>query len=153
MADFTLLWWHWCLAGLLLVVLEMLVPGVFLLWIGLGALAAGSIAGIFGIASWETQSLIFVPLAFAALFLGRKFIRKAAPAEDSTLNRRLASYVGRRAEVVQPIVNGAGRIRLGDTLWIARGKDCPVGSRVTVTGVSGSELLVEPVSADDSEQE
>ena len=68
---------------------------------------------------------------------------KAAPAEDSTLNRRLASYVGRRAEVVQPIVNGKGRIRLGDTLWIVQGKDCPAGTMVTVTGVDGSELVVE----------
>ena len=84
MADFTLLWWHWCVAGLALVILEMVMPGVFLLWIGLGAVAAGAVAGIFGIASWETQSLIIVPLAFAALFLGRKFIRKAAPAESTT---------------------------------------------------------------------
>lgn len=152
MADFTLLWWHWCVAGLALVVLEMVLPGVFFLWLGLGALAAGAIAAVFGIASWETQSLIFVPLAFASLFLGRKFIRKAAPAEDSTLNRRLASYVGRRAEVVQAIVNGTGRVRLGDTLWIVRGEDCPAGTMVTVTGVDGSELLVAPVASDTKEQ-
>ena len=151
MADFTLLWWHWCVLGLLLTVLEMLVPGVFLLWIGLGAVATGSIAGLLGIVSWELQSLLFVPLAFAALFLGRKFIRKAAPAEDSPLNRRLVSYVGRRAEVAQAIVNGTGRIRLGDTLWIAKGQDCPVGSQVLVTGVNGSELLVEPVGSENKE--
>ncbi len=88
-----------------------------------------------------------MPLAFVSLFLGRKYILKAAPADDSTLNRRLASYVGRRAEVAQAIVNGTGRIRLGDTLWIARGADCPAGATVTVTGVDGSELLVAPVSA------
>lgn len=144
MAAFTMLWWHWCVIGLVLIGLEMLVPGVFLLWIGAGALVTGALAGILGIQSWEIQCLVFVPLAFVSLFLGRKYIRQATPAEDSTLNRRLASYVGRRAEVVQPIVNGSGRIRLGDTLWIAKGKDCPAGTMVTVTGVDGSELLVEP---------
>lgn len=137
-----LLWWHWCIAGLALLVLELLLPGVFMLWIGLGALATGGIVALTGITSWETQCLIFVPLAFLCLFLGRRFIKKAAPSEDSTLNRRLASYVGRKAEVVQPIVGGTGRIRLGDTLWIAKGRDCPAGTIVTVTGAEGSDLLV-----------
>lgn len=145
METFTPLWWHWCTVGLVLVALEMFLPGVFLLWIGAGALATGVITGIFGIQSWEIQCLVFVPLAFASLYLGRRFIRKAAPAEDSTLNRRLSSYIGRRAEVTQAIVHGTGRIRLGDTVWIARGEDCPAGTMVTVTGVSGSELLVAPI--------
>ncbi len=138
----SLLWWHWCVAGLLLVALEIVVPGVFLLWIGLGALATGVLVAVTGIVNWEIQCLIFVPLAFLSLFLGRKFIRKASPSEDSTLNRRLATYIGRRAEVVQAIVNGKGRIRLGDTQWIVQGEDCPAGTMVTVTGVDGSELLV-----------
>lgn len=139
----TLLWWHWCLAGLALVVLEMLLPGVFLLWIGLGALAAGAIAGLVGITSWEIQCLIFVPLTFLSLFFGRKFLRKSQPEEESMLNRRLASYVGRKAVVVQAIQNGTGRIKLGDSLWLVRGEDCPAGTMVVVTGASGSDLLVE----------
>lgn len=148
METFTPLWWHWCTLGLVLVALEMVMPGVFLLWIGAGAMATGAVVGVLGIHSWEIQCLVFVALAFASLFLGRRFIRKAAPAEDSTLNRRLTSYIGRRAEVTQAIVHGAGRIRLGDTVWIAKGEDCPAGTMVTVTGVSGSELLVAPVAPD-----
>lgn len=136
------------MAGLVLISLEMLLPGVFLLWMGLGAAAAGILTGLLGIASWEAQCLLFVPLAFASLFLGRKYIRKAAPADDSPLNRRLTSYVGRKADVVQPIVNGMGRIRLGDTLWIAKGEDCPAGTKALVVGVDGSELLVELVKAE-----
>lgn len=139
----SLLWWHWCILGLALIVLEMVAPGVFLLWIGLGALSTGALAGIAGIVSWEAQCLLFVPLAFLSLFLGKRFLRKAAPGKETVLNRRLASYIGRRAEVAQAIQNGVGRIRLGDTLWLARGADCPAGTTVVVTGVSGSDLLVE----------
>lgn len=142
MGGFSLLWWHWFVIGLLLIGLEILVPGVFLLWIGLGALAAGAVSGALGITSWELQSLFFVTLAFASLFLGRKFIRKAAPSKDSTLNRRLDSYVGCKAEVTEPIINGTGRIRLGGTLWTVKGEDCPAGTMVTITGMNGSELLV-----------
>ena len=142
MEVFSLLWWHWCVAGLILVMLELLVPGVFLLWIGVGAITTSVIAGGFGITNWQIQCLVFIPLCFASLYLGRKYIRQARPSENSTLNRRLASYVGRTAEVAQPIVNGKGRIRLGDTLWIARGKDCPAGTKVIVTGIDGSDLVV-----------
>ena len=139
-----LVWWHWIVGGLILIALEIVVPGVFLLWIGVGAIATGTIAAVFGIGSWEIQCLIFVPLAFASLFLGRKYIIKAAPEKDGTLNRRLAGYIGRRAEVVQAVVNGKGRVRLGDTLWIVQGPDCPEGTMVAVTGVDGSELVVAP---------
>ncbi|CAK7063782.1 MAG: hypothetical protein DELT_01547 [Desulfovibrio sp.] len=140
---FSLLWWHWCVAGLALVALEIFVPGVFLLWFGLGALATGVITALTGIASWEMQCLVFVPFTFLSLFIGRKILRKTMPQTDSALNRRLASCVGRAAEVTQAIQNGVGRIKLGDTVWIARGEDCPVGTQVTVTGYSGSDLLVE----------
>ena len=141
-----LLWWHWIVGGLALIALEIVAPGVFLLWIGVGALATGGIVVALGIESWEIQCLIFVPLAFLALWLGRKFLWKAAPEEDSTLNRRLATYVGRKAEVTHAIVNGKGRIRLGDTHWIVQGPDCSVGTMVTVTGTAGSELIVKPTS-------
>ena len=139
----SLLWWHWVVGGLILIALEIMVPGVFLLWIGLGSLATGCIVVAFGIVSWEVQCLIFVPLAFSTLFMGRKFLIKT-PMGDSTLNQRLTTYIGRRAEITQALVNGKGRIRLGDTLWIVQGPDCPVGTMVTVTGVSGSELIVTP---------
>ncbi len=143
------LWWHWCLFGLALVLLEMLLPGVFLLWIGIGAFLTGGLVGLFGIADWQAQSLIFVPLSFISLFLGRRFIRRARPAEDETLNRRLAIYVGRNAEVVQPVVNGQGRVRLGDTLWRVRGEDCPAGTQVAVVAVEGSDLIVKILSRPD----
>ena len=45
MADYfsTLLFWHWWVLGLVLVVIEMIAPGFFLLWIGLAAGVTGLI--------------------------------------------------------------------------------------------------------------
>ena len=146
----SLQWWHWCAGGLVLIGLETLVPGVFLLWIGLGGVAAGGIIAAANIELWEVQCLLFVLLTFISLFLGRKYIHKATPSEDTTLNRRLASYIGREANVAHPIVNGKGRIRLGDTLWIVQGKDCPAGTGIRVTGVDGSELIVEILTKTES---
>ncbi|MDR3073362.1 MAG: NfeD family protein [Deltaproteobacteria bacterium] len=143
----TILWWHWCTAGLVLIALEILAPGVFLLWIGLGALATGLVAALSGIGDAQIQCLIFIPLVFASLFLGRRFIRKAASGDDNTLNRRTAACIGRTAEVVEPIAGGRGRIRLGDTVWTARGEDCPRGTAVVVTGGEGTELFVRRADA------
>lgn len=137
-----LLWWHWVVLGLMLIILEIFMPGVFLLWIGIGALATGGLSVLAGIESWEMQCLIFVPLAFGSLFLGWRCSRKAGAGHAATLNQRTASYVGRKAHVVEAIVNGAGRVRLGDTVWTAQGDDCPAGTAVTITGSEGSVLFV-----------
>ena len=139
-----LTWWHWYLIAILLLGLEMLTPVSFFLWLGVGAGLTGVLAQITGMASWQSQCVAFVVLSFASLFLGRRFIRRAAPAEHSTLNRRLAQYVGRTAILEQPITDGHGKARLGDTLWRVRGPDCPTGTRIVVVGVDGSDLLVRP---------
>jgi membrane protein implicated in regulation of membrane protease activity len=67
--------------------------------------------------------------------------------KHDTLNRRLTQYVGNSSVLEQPISNGYGRARFGDILWRVRGRDCPAGTRVTVTDVDGSDLLVEPDDA------
>ena len=54
--------------------------------------------------------------------------------------------VGETALVVQPIESGNGRVRLGDSEWIARGPDTPAGQRVRISGNDGAILLVEPIA-------
>ncbi|TIU25428.1 MAG: NfeD family protein, partial [Mesorhizobium sp.] len=63
------------------------------------------------------------------------------------LNRRGAQMVGRTATLSEPIQNGRGRIRLGDTLWRVSGPDLPAGTQVRVTAAADTdlELTVEAV--------
>ena len=145
MPEFTPLWWHWCVGGLALLGLEIFIPGSFVMWFGIGALITAAISWFVPTLAWEPQALIFVALSVVSLFVGRRFIRKAAPETESTLNRRLAQYVGRVAKVAEPISEGKGKIQLGDTLWLVRGPDTPKGAEVRVTRVEGSDLIVEPV--------
>lgn len=63
--------------------------------------------------------------------------------DDPNLNRRGEQLVGRAGVVVEPIVGGRGRVRLGDTLWTAEGADAPEGAIVRVTEARGTVLLVE----------
>ncbi|MGL4976323.1 MAG: NfeD family protein, partial [Bosea sp. (in: a-proteobacteria)] len=69
--------WAWLIAGLVLMGLELLLPGVFLIWIGLAALVTGAIVGLTGI-SWQLAALIFAALSLFSVFLGRKLTQKPA---------------------------------------------------------------------------
>ena len=46
--------------------------------------------------------------------------------------------------VVDAIENGTGRVKVGDSVWNAKGPDAEIGARVRVTGISGTCLNVEP---------
>jgi membrane protein implicated in regulation of membrane protease activity len=63
--------------------------------------------------------------------------------DHPALNRRAQQYVGRRFTLDEPIVNGYGKLRVGDSVWSVSGSDLPAGTQVTVTGTSGVVLLVE----------
>jgi membrane protein implicated in regulation of membrane protease activity len=67
------------------------------------------------------------------------------PSADPMLNDRAARLVGRTVVVTQAIVNGEGRVRVGDSVWSCRGPDCAEASRVRIVGADGSCLKVEPV--------
>lgn len=143
--------WNWMVLGIILLVLEIVLPGVFLVWIGIASLIVGAIS-IFawesGFWTWQTQVLLFLVLSVASAFASR---RLAGPRKDDSdqplLNRRGDQLIGRTATLAEPIRNGRGRIQLGDTLWRVSGPDLPAGTRVRVTAVAETELglVVEPI--------
>jgi membrane protein implicated in regulation of membrane protease activity len=143
--------WNWMVLGIILLVLEIVLPGVFLVWIGIASLIVGAIS-IFawesGFWTWQTQVLLFLVLSVASAFAGR---RLAGPRKDDSdqplLNRRGDQLIGRTATLAEPIRNGRGRIQLGDTLWRVSGPDLPAGTQVRVTAVAETELglVVEPI--------
>lgn len=143
--------WNWMVLGIILLALEIVLPGVFLVWIGIASLIVGAIS-IFawesGFWTWQTQVLLFLVLSVASAFAGR---RLAGPRKDDSdqplLNRRGDQLIGRTATLAEPIRNGRGRIQLGDTLWRVSGPDLPAGTRVRVTAVAETELglVVEPI--------
>jgi inner membrane protein len=138
--------WLWFAAGLILAGLEMVVPGVYLMWLAMAALATGVIA-LVALPSLAVQvtSFIFLSLIFA--FSARRMLRdRPIVSSDPLLNNRGGRMVGQTALVTQALVSGSGRVKVGDSEWIARGPDAAIGERVRITGNDGSELLVEPVA-------
>jgi len=140
----------WLGLGIVLLIVEMLTGTFFFLFLGVGALLVAALAWLAGIGGLA-QGVLFGLSALVAVAAWMKLrpnpddrIEQLGGAKG--LNNRLASYVGREADLVEPLHNGEGRIRLDDTLWYVRGNDLPVGTRVRVVGVDGMRLHVEPAT-------
>jgi inner membrane protein len=139
--------WNWMALGLVLLALEILVPGIFLLWIGIAAIIVGVLTLMIGDAamwSWQLQIVLFLILSLVSAYIGKKVMAKGDGVSDEPfLNQRAEQLVGRTATLAEPIADGRGRIKLGDTQWRVSGPDLPVGTKVKVVSTDGSELSVE----------
>lgn len=134
--------WNWFIAGGLLLALEVMLPGTFMLWLGLAAIATGVIGWIVSM-SWQTQIVVFAILSVISVLLGRRIYPTVVTETDKPfLNRRHDAFVGRVFTLEEPIVAGSGRVRVDDTTWRVSGPDCPAGTKVRVEKADGATLIV-----------
>jgi membrane protein implicated in regulation of membrane protease activity len=135
--------WNWLIFGILLMALELMAPGMFLFWLGLAALLVGLLSFAFN-PSWQLQILMFAVFAAAAVPLWRHIARSTTAVSKTNpfLNRRADALVGRIFTLERPIVDGAGTVRIDDTVWRVAGPDVPAGSRVKIVQAEGASLTV-----------
>ena len=138
--------WGWLGLAMLLIALEVLVaPGSYLLWIGLAALA---MAGVMAIVPLSTgmEVAAFGALALLCGMIGWR-VYGARTKDDAArdLHDLGGSLIGGEYMLVQPIADGIGQARVGDSVWRVSGPDMPAGAKVRVKRIDGSTLVVEPV--------
>jgi inner membrane protein len=94
--------------------------------------------------SWQVQILMFAVFAAAAVPLWRHIARSGTAASKSNpfLNKRADALVGRVFTLEKPIIDGAGTVRIDDTIWRVAGPDAPAGSRVRIVRADGASLTV-----------
>jgi membrane protein implicated in regulation of membrane protease activity len=93
--------------------------------------------------AWQLQVLIFAVGGVGAVVGWRAYARRHPQlTEDPTLNRRGAQYIGQAFHLTEPIIDGRGRMKVGDTMWPIAGPDLPAGTKVRVAGVEGTVLRV-----------
>jgi membrane protein implicated in regulation of membrane protease activity len=135
--------WNWFILSALFFVLELLVPGVFMMWLGLAAIVVALVSVVVAL-SWQAQVIAFAVLSLIAIPAWRYFARKVErPTDQPHLNRRSDGYVGREFTLEAPIAKGVGTVRIDDTVWRVMGADMPAGARVRVTRTDGPTLYVE----------
>jgi inner membrane protein len=137
--------WVWIFAGIVLMGLEMLIPGAFLIWIGAAGVATGVVMAASGI-GWQVGVVVFAAFTVAGVLAGRWL---AARGGDETavvngLNAPAKRLLGHTYRLDEPLARGEGRLKVGDTFWSVRGPDLAAGSLVKVVGVEGSTLVVDP---------
>ena len=143
--EITLTFWHWIVLGVILITAEVFIPGAFAVGLGGAALVVGAVLFVVPELDWRWQLFAFAVLSVVAIVFARRWLKRSPIETDKPLlNQRGAQYVGRHFNLLEPIVNGHGKIKVDDSIWRVRGPDCPQGVRVRVTGVDGTVLLVEP---------
>ena len=136
--------WHWLVLSFVLGLLELLIPGASMVWIAAGALAIGVLVLVIPVLPWSLQLVLFVVASFAAIYGWSRYKRRSPDVSDQPgLNQRGTQYLGQIYNVVEPIERGRGKVRVGDSVWNVRGADAAAGTRVRVTAVDGTFLVVE----------
>ena len=144
-----ILWWHWLVFGLLLVLAEIATAGGFyIIFFGLAAIVVGVLSSANLAGNTAMQLLLFTVIAVVSLLLFRSRLLKwfqtdpQAPAVDQ--------LVGEVAVVTEELTpGGVGKVELRGAAWSARttAGALPRGARCRVTRVDGLMLLVEPEGA------
>jgi membrane protein implicated in regulation of membrane protease activity len=142
---FKILFWYWWALAAVLLVFEILMPGVVFLFIAIGAAVAGLLMLVASDSSLEFQLAVFAIVSVVSAVALRSYLKSLQhKTADPTLNARGEALVGQVFVLDQPILAGRGRIKLGDGSWIVTGPDMVAGAKVRVGAVRGTELKVEP---------
>ena len=138
--------WHWLIAGVVFLALEVFAPGAILMWFGFGAVVVGILLWHLPGLTLAWQILIFAAVSAASVLAWRRsrfFREESTPSDDPTLNNRLNSHIGKQYRLTEALVNGRGRVEADGSTWQVRGEDMPAGTRVRVVGLEGMVFVVE----------
>ncbi len=142
-ADF----WHWWMLAIVLVIIEILAPTFFALWMAVAAAITGVILYLIPEMTWEYQVFLFAILSVVSIVVWRQYYSKNPIATDEPLlNRRGEQYVGRVITLHEAIVDGQGKVKVDDSTWKIEGEDCPAGTKIKIVSINNVVFQVEAVN-------
>lgn len=137
-------WSLWLIFGFGLLILELVIPGIFIMWWGFAALVVAAAVALLPDLAFGWQASVFA--LFASLFslLWWKFQHQKDQQEDqyTELNSREHAMLGMKGAVVECLESGIARGKFGDTTWRIQGENLQIGDRVEVVAVEGITLKV-----------
>ena len=141
--------WHWFALALILLGFELALGTIDLLWISAASLLTALFKAVMPapIDGMEGQLLFFALASIGLLVLGRTVFDswRHQDSDKPLLNKRMQSMVGTRALVTQSFSAGTGRVKIGDTEWLAHaidGDDFPEGKTVIIKDVEATAVKV-----------
>jgi membrane protein implicated in regulation of membrane protease activity len=136
-------WWVWIMLAGVLALAEMGVPSAYLMWIALGAAVTAVVDAWFGLLL-EGQLAVFAVATSISCIIGYFVYGSMQPDQrtEEPLNEPHRAMLGARGTVCEAFLNGRGKVRIGDTVWLANGPELTEGALVVVSGVHGTRLVV-----------
>lgn len=132
--------WQWWIFAVILLILEVLLPGTVFLWMAVAAAVIGVLVFLMPSLSIPLAWTLFALLSVSSLLAWLSMRKKRLLEPPSNLNKRGQEYVGRVFTLTEPIVNGRGKLKIGDTLWTVEGDDCAAGGRVEIIAIDSGIL-------------
>ena len=139
-------WWVWMILAAICIVAEIFTAGFFILWFGVGALAAGLLSLLGLGAGWQWAA--FVVVSGVLFVVSRRFAERFTKQQPPGIGAD--RFIGKQGLVLEKIDNreNTGRVRIDKEEWRAdseTGEDIPKGERVEVTRVDGTHMVVKPL--------
>ncbi len=131
-------WLIWFLAGIVIILAELALPGFVIIFFGLGCWGA-AVAAVIAPAAYSTQLLVFLIVSLTSLVTLRKIAMRifVGRSENSVSIDTGNVAVGARIKIDQDIEPGQeARVRYRGTVWTAVSEDrLPAGSEAEIIGV------------------
>ncbi|MCK4344327.1 MAG: NfeD family protein [Bacteroidales bacterium] len=141
----------WFLIGLVFLLLELVVPGLVIIFFGVGAWIT-AICCLFLDIDINIQILIFTIFSVIALALLRNYLKRRFFKEDENQEGSLnEEFIGKTATVESEIQPGKqGKVKFKGTQWKAISKQhIEKSSQVKIIGKESITLIVEPIKKED----
>lgn len=137
--------WYWWIFAVALVIIEILAPSFFALWMAIAAFFTGLALLLMPEMAWQIQLLLFAVLSVFSIVLWRHYyLKNPIQSDQPSLNRRGEQYIGRVVTLTSPISDGVGKVRLDDSTWKVTGPDCAKGTKVRIIALNNVVFDVEP---------
>jgi membrane protein implicated in regulation of membrane protease activity len=113
----------WFLIGLGLLLLELVLPGLVILFFGAGAWVTALVCAFTDI-NLNWQILIFLVASLLGLVLLRKYLkRRFFGRSDKEIEDQLEEFIGRKAKAITDFKDGTGKVEFKGTQWTARSSE------------------------------
>lgn len=135
---------NWFTVGIILIILEMLLPGMFLMWFGVSALFVGLITLIISM-SMNAELILFAIISVLSVITVIVIMRKISPNTQSTVTHNLnqargSELIGMTFTLDSKVINHEGKLNIGDTVWLIKGPDAEAGTHIEITHVENNTL-------------
>lgn len=134
----------WMVLAVVLGLAELAIPGTYLVFAAMAAAIVGVATIALPVLPVTAQLVLFgFWSVVTSLIAYRWYGNRGGDTSDPMLNDRAARLIGEIVTVTEAIAQDRGRVKLGDSEWMARGPDLPAGTRARVIGVEATAVLVE----------